>query len=58
LDRLVKAGKFSTVETCDDDDERVEAFHLPQLYVKREEVSSCVVYWDWAKAHTAATPKK
>ena len=47
LEQLVKQGKFSTVETCDDDDERMESLHLPQLYSKKEDVSGCTVYWDW-----------
>jgi 4-amino-4-deoxy-L-arabinose transferase-like glycosyltransferase len=58
LDQQVKMGKFSTVETCDDDDERVEALHLPQLYTRKADVSGCTVYWDWAKAHSGAVPKK
>ena len=57
LEQQVKQGRFSTVETCDDDDERVEAFHLPQVYEKREEIAGCVVYWDLTKAH-AGTPAK
>jgi hypothetical protein len=55
LEKQVKQGRFSTVETCDDDDERVEAFRLPQFYSKREEVSGCVVYWDWKKAPPTAS---
>jgi hypothetical protein len=52
LEKQVKMGKYSTVETCDDDDERVEALHLTELYSQWEEVSGCVVYWDWAKRHS------
>jgi hypothetical protein len=58
LDQQVKMGKFSTVETCDDDDERVEALHLPQLYTRKADVSGCTVYWDWAKAPSGVAPKK
>jgi 4-amino-4-deoxy-L-arabinose transferase-like glycosyltransferase len=53
LDDQVKLGRFSTVETCDDDDERVEALHLTQLYSRWEDVSGCVVYWDKRQSGTA-----
>ena len=45
LENQVRQGKFSTVETCDDDDERIEDLHLTQLYSRWEDVSGCVVYW-------------
>lgn len=54
LEEEVRLGKFSTVETCDDDDERIEALLLPQRYSKKEDVSGCTVYWDWL----GAGPKK
>ncbi len=57
LEKQVKAGKFSTVETCDDDDERVEALRLTELYSQWEEVSGCVVYWDFAKRPSGAAAK-
>lgn len=55
LEKQLKLGKFNTVETCDDDDERVEEFHLTQLYSRWEDVSGCVVYW--AKRPPAAASK-
>jgi len=57
LDKQVTSGRFQTVETCDDDDERIEALHLPHLYANREEVSGCVVYWNWAQEPVKALPK-
>ena len=57
LEQQVKQGKFSTVETCDDDDERVEALHLPELYSKWEDVSGCVVYWDLRSGNLEAPQK-
>jgi 4-amino-4-deoxy-L-arabinose transferase-like glycosyltransferase len=57
LDQQVREGRFHTVETCDDDDERIEALHLPQLYSKKAEVSGCSVYWDWVKGRSGAAPK-
>jgi MYXO-CTERM domain-containing protein len=56
LEKQVKRGKFSTVETCDDDDERIEAFHLTEVYSRWQDVSSCVVYWALRPSVTA--PKK
>jgi hypothetical protein len=57
LDRQVRAGTFSTVETCDDDDERIEALHLSELYFKKMEVSGCSVYWVWGKKQEGTAPK-
>jgi hypothetical protein len=56
LNRRITAGEFSTVETCDDDDEKIEALHLPQLYSQRAELSGCAVYWGWAPGHAGAAP--
>ncbi len=57
LDRQVREGRFYTVETCDDDDERIEALHLPELYSKKAEISGCSIYWDWGKGHVGAGSK-
>ncbi len=56
LEKQVKRGKFSTVETCDDDDERMEAFKLTEVYSKWQDVSGCVVYW--ALRPSVSVPKK
>jgi hypothetical protein len=56
LEKQVKQGKFSTVETCDDDDERIEAFKLTERYSRWQDVSGCVVYWSLRPSVTA--PKK
>ncbi|HLK22161.1 MAG TPA: hypothetical protein VKT81_24605 [Bryobacteraceae bacterium] len=45
LEKEVQDGKFSTVETCDDDDERMQEFRLTQQFSRWEDVSGCVVYW-------------
>jgi hypothetical protein len=47
MDKQVRMGQYSTVETCDDDDDRIEALHLSQLYAKKADVSGCSIYWDW-----------
>jgi hypothetical protein len=58
LDRRITAGEFNTVETCDDDNEKIEALHLPQLYSQRVELSGCAVYWNWAPGHAAVPSAK
>ena len=47
LQQQVSSGKFHTVETCYDDDEKIEALKLHERYSKSAEVSGCSVYWDW-----------
>jgi 4-amino-4-deoxy-L-arabinose transferase-like glycosyltransferase len=54
LEKQLKLGKYSTVETCDDDDERVQEYNLPKLYSRWEDVSGCVVYWSMRPSVTAA----
>jgi hypothetical protein len=44
LDRSVKAGAFSTVATCADDD-KIEQLGLERLYSHKAEVSDCAVFW-------------
>jgi hypothetical protein len=44
VDRSIKAGSFSTVATCADDD-RIEELGLERLYSHRAEVSDCAVFW-------------
>jgi hypothetical protein len=44
LDRSIKAGSFSTVATCADDD-RIEQLGLERLYSHKAEVSDCAVFW-------------
>ncbi len=48
LDRRVKAGTYDTVETCEEDDEDVQAFGLPTLYSQQMKVegSACAVFWN------------
>jgi predicted membrane channel-forming protein YqfA (hemolysin III family) len=44
LDRRVRAGVYDTVETCDDE-EKMQARGLVQLYSQSAEVGSCTVFW-------------
>jgi hypothetical protein len=48
LDRRIKAGVYDTVETCETDEEEVQAVGLPGLYSRQMKVadSSCAVFWN------------
>lgn len=46
LDRQIKAGVFSTVETCTFSDEKIAALGLARLYAKKAEIEDCTVFWD------------
>jgi hypothetical protein len=43
LDLMIKAGRFDTVEMCDEDE--VDRLDLASLYAKKETVGSCNVFW-------------
>ncbi len=45
LDRQVKAGVFSTLETCEDEDD-VEAKGYAKVYAKSAAAGQCKVFWD------------
>lgn len=44
LDRRVRAGEFDTLETCDEDD-KIRARGLAQVYAHQVEVDTCTVFW-------------
>jgi hypothetical protein len=46
LDRRIKAGVFSTVETCTFTDEKIAALGLAHLYSQKAEIEDCTVFWD------------
>ena len=55
LAKRVQAGMFSTVETCDDqDDERTLELGLPQIYAQKAVVHECRIFWDRVPAGAAA----
>jgi hypothetical protein len=45
LERRVRAGEFATVETCKDDEDEIQAMHLPSLYSQSAALAGCTVYW-------------
>jgi hypothetical protein len=47
LDIMIKAGRFDTVEMCDDDE--ISRIGLASLYQKSETVGTCQVFWQWGK---------
>jgi hypothetical protein len=46
LDRQIKAGVFSTIETCTFTDEKIQALGLGRLYSQKAEIEDCAVFWD------------
>ena len=45
LDLMIKAGRFDTVEMCDDDE--ITRIGLAKLYSKNETAGTCQVFWKW-----------
>jgi hypothetical protein len=45
LDRRIKAGVFSTVETCTFPEEKIKALGLSKLYSNHAEFDECSVFW-------------
>ncbi len=48
LDLMIKAGRFDTVEMCDNDE--IERIGLASLYQKNATVGTCQVFWKWGTA--------
>jgi hypothetical protein len=46
LERQIKAGVFSTVQTCSYSDEKIAALGLAQIYAQKAETGDCSVFWD------------
>ncbi len=47
LAKLVQARTFSTVETCnDEDDDRFQILGLPEVYAQKAVVHDCTIFWD------------
>jgi hypothetical protein len=43
LDRMIKAGAFSTVQSCDDDE--IDRLDAAKLYSNKAVMSGCTVFW-------------
>ncbi len=52
--RRIKAGIYSTVETCDGE-EKIKERGLPELYAKRADIEDCSVFWDKVDAARPST---
>jgi hypothetical protein len=50
LDLMIKAGRFDTVEMCDDDE--IDRLDLSSLYKQNAAAGSCKVFWNWGTATT------
>ncbi len=46
LDQDVAAGKYATIEICNNQD-RVDALALPDRYAQSDDISDCKIFWDW-----------
>src|SRR5207248_596711 len=54
LDSSIKAGAFSTIATCADDD-RIDELGIRKLYAHQADVSDCVVFWDRVRKPMASS---
>lgn len=55
LDLMIRAGRFDTIEMCDQDE--VDRLELSSLYRQNADAGSCHVFWDRGKqAETPTTP--
>ena len=43
VDRMIKAGAFSTVQSCSDDE--VDRLAVEKLYANKAEIADCAVFW-------------
>lgn len=46
LNRRIKAGVFSAVETCSFEEPKIKALGLPGIYSQEAEIRDCAVLWD------------
>lgn len=46
VERLIKAGHFSTAENCDDDDDQDRKLGLPEVYANEATIHTCHIYWN------------
>lgn len=44
LKQQIKAGKFDTVQTCNDD--KIDELGLPQLFRNKTEIIDCTIFWN------------
>ena len=54
LDTMIKAGRFDTIEMCDEDE--ADGLDLASLYSKSDSAGSCKIYWSRATLPTLFTP--
>ncbi len=43
LEREVKAGRFDTIQICDDD--KIKDWGLEKMYRNKAEIEDCTVFW-------------
>jgi hypothetical protein len=55
LKEQVKAGRFDTVQTCNDD--LIDEMNLPSLFPHRADVRDCSIFWGKVKTSSAEVHK-
>lgn len=57
LKKEIAAGKFDTVQTCNDD--KIDEFGLPRLFPHKTDIGDCTIFWSKVQPHpAAASPAK
>jgi hypothetical protein len=47
----VGAGDFATVETCEEDEDEIQALNLARFYSEKATFGDCAVYWGFVGSH-------
>jgi len=55
LDAQIKAGKYDTVQSCNDD--RIDEMNLVNLFANKVDIKDCSIFWGKLKSAPAAAPK-
>jgi len=56
LNAQVKAGKYATVQSCNDD--RIDALKLPDLFPNKTDIKDCSIFWGKMKTAAADAAEK
>lgn len=56
LNAEVKAGKYATVQTCNDD--RIDDMKLPELFPNKVDIKDCTIFWGKIKPPANAPPRQ
>ena len=56
LDAQVKAGRFATVQSCND--YNIDEMQLDKVFAHKADVSDCSIYWGWRPTPANTAPKQ